>query len=204
MILTVLGIQATAMRVTVKGQVTIPHIRELTGIRPHSEVEFYFEDGKVWLIGAEADTRSRSSRGQSLLERLRGTATASVLLADSNVPRHRKEGPALGRMVREVGGAGGRFRTDRHQPGHLRGGLSGLRALRAARQCPRRLRGREDFPFPGRPPFSQGRPSIADAAATRPLSAPLGVWTLFCRSPMKPVPNYNVAMSNYRRFRVPR
>ncbi|MGH8563714.1 MAG: AbrB/MazE/SpoVT family DNA-binding domain-containing protein [Gammaproteobacteria bacterium] len=59
------------MRVTVKGKVTIPqHIRELAGIRPHSEVEFYFEDGKVWLIRAEADTRSLGSRGQSLVGRL--------------------------------------------------------------------------------------------------------------------------------------
>ena len=35
---------------TVEGQVTIPqHIRELAGIRRHSDVQFYFEDGKVWL-----------------------------------------------------------------------------------------------------------------------------------------------------------
>ena len=74
------------MRVTVKGQVTIPqHIRELAGIRPHSEVEFYFEDGKVWLIRAEADTPSRSSRGQLLVERLRGTATANLDLTTDEI-----------------------------------------------------------------------------------------------------------------------
>lgn len=74
------------MRVTVKGQVTIPqHIRELAGIRPHSEVEFYFEDGKVWLIRTESDTRSRSSRGQLLVERLRGTATANLDLTTDEI-----------------------------------------------------------------------------------------------------------------------
>jgi len=74
------------MRVTVKGQVTIPrHIRELAGIRPHSEVEFCFEDGKVWLIRAEADTRSLGSRGQSLVERLRGTATANLDLTTDQI-----------------------------------------------------------------------------------------------------------------------
>ena len=74
------------MRVTVKGQVTIPqHIRELAGIGPHTEVQFYYEDGKVWLTRAEADTRSRSSRGQSLVERLRGTATANLDLTTDEI-----------------------------------------------------------------------------------------------------------------------
>jgi antitoxin PrlF len=74
------------MRVTVKGQVTIPqHIRELAGIRPNTEVEFYYEDGKVWLTRAEADTRSQGSRGQSLVERLRGTATANLDLTTDDI-----------------------------------------------------------------------------------------------------------------------
>ncbi len=86
------------MRVTAKGQVTIPqHIRELAGIRPHSEVEFYFEDGKVWLIRAEADTRSLGSRGQSLVERLRGTATANLeLTTDEIMAMTRGEDPEGG------------------------------------------------------------------------------------------------------------
>lgn len=38
------------MRVTSKGQVTIPqHIREKYGIHPHSEVEFEEKDGEVTL-----------------------------------------------------------------------------------------------------------------------------------------------------------
>ncbi len=39
--------------------------------------------------------------------------------------------------------------------------------------------------------------------ALRDPLPPSGVWTLFCRNPMDPVPTYHVAMSNYRRFRVP-
>ena len=43
------------MRVTTKGQVTIPaRIREYLGIRPHAEVEFQVRDGQVVLVKAEA------------------------------------------------------------------------------------------------------------------------------------------------------
>ncbi len=74
------------MRVTVKGKVTIPqHIRELAGIRPNTEVEFYYEDGKVWLNRAGSETRSESSRGQSLVERLHGTATANLDLTTDEI-----------------------------------------------------------------------------------------------------------------------
>ena len=51
---------------------------------PHTEVQFSYEGGKVWLTRAEADTRS-SSRGQSLVERLRGTATANLDLTTDEI-----------------------------------------------------------------------------------------------------------------------
>ena len=39
------------MRVSVKGQVTIPqHIREIMGITPASEVDFIEEKGRVFLV----------------------------------------------------------------------------------------------------------------------------------------------------------
>ena len=39
------------MRVTTKGQVTIPqHIRERLGITPHSEVDFILEEDRVILV----------------------------------------------------------------------------------------------------------------------------------------------------------
>lgn len=54
------------MRVTSKGQVTIPKsIRDEAGIGPGSEVEFAIEDGAVIL-------RAAPSRGQELVEHLRG------------------------------------------------------------------------------------------------------------------------------------
>lgn len=54
------------MRVTTKGQVTIPqHIREKMGIGPASEVDFVEEDGKVYLVRKEVSSRGpfRKSRG---------------------------------------------------------------------------------------------------------------------------------------------
>ena len=39
------------MKLTVKGQVTIPkHVRDRLGINAHSEVEFIEEDGRVYII----------------------------------------------------------------------------------------------------------------------------------------------------------
>lgn len=55
------------MRVTTKGQVTIPlHIREKLGLNAHSEVEFVEEKGRVLLKkskGGKPTTRFRSLRG---------------------------------------------------------------------------------------------------------------------------------------------
>ena len=63
------------MRVTAKGQVTIPQaIREALGLLPDSEVEFAV-DGEVATIRKAAD---RSRRGARLVERMRGTATVRM------------------------------------------------------------------------------------------------------------------------------
>lgn len=62
------------MRVTSKGQVTIPQkIRELAGISPQTAVEFEYVGGQVVLRKKEDDGRSP---GRRLVERLRGSATA--------------------------------------------------------------------------------------------------------------------------------
>jgi antitoxin PrlF len=56
------------MRITSKGQVTIPkHIRELAGLLPDMEVEFRFEEGRVVL----AKTLDQPSRAERAVERLR-------------------------------------------------------------------------------------------------------------------------------------
>lgn len=71
------------MRVTSKGQVTIPRdLRELAGITPNSEVIFGMEGGVITItprhgITAEAD-RARLDRFVLTLDRLGGTGNQSV------------------------------------------------------------------------------------------------------------------------------
>ena len=63
------------MRVTSKGQVTIPiEIRERLGLHPNTEVEFEIVGQTVRLKKA----RGRQGRGRSLVEHLRGTATRGM------------------------------------------------------------------------------------------------------------------------------
>ena len=58
------------MRITSKGQVTIPiDIREKAGLLPNSEVEFAF-DGKVVTLTRAAGNKGKS-RGARLVEHLR-------------------------------------------------------------------------------------------------------------------------------------
>ena len=58
------------MRITSKGQVTIPQaIRERGGLLPHTEVEFEISDGNVVLKPVGPGT----SRAQRAIGRLRGT-----------------------------------------------------------------------------------------------------------------------------------
>lgn len=59
------------MRITSKGQVTIPaDIRERAGLLPHTEVDFEF-DGKVVRI-IRAKSASKKGRGARLVAHLRG------------------------------------------------------------------------------------------------------------------------------------
>lgn len=61
------------MRVTSKGQVTIPqHVRRELGIEPGSEVEFELEAGGARLV------RRASSDGRTLVERMRGRASTRM------------------------------------------------------------------------------------------------------------------------------
>jgi bifunctional DNA-binding transcriptional regulator/antitoxin component of YhaV-PrlF toxin-antitoxin module len=64
------------MRITSKGQVTIPiEIRQRTGLLPHMEVRFEVEGDAVRLIREERSTRGRGAR---LLERMQGKATSGM------------------------------------------------------------------------------------------------------------------------------
>lgn len=65
------------MRITSKGQVTIPaDIRERAGLMPNTEVEFEF-DGKVVSI-VRAKIRSKDSRGSRLVAHLRGRGDVAM------------------------------------------------------------------------------------------------------------------------------
>lgn len=65
------------MRITVKGQVTIPQeIRERAGLLPGTEVEFDF-DGQAVRINKARSAR-RPTRGERLVSRLRGRADVGM------------------------------------------------------------------------------------------------------------------------------
>lgn len=67
------------MRITSKGQVTIPQeLRLRAGLMPNMEVEFTFEDGKIVLRKAEA----QKTRGQLAIERLRHSSPRTTLSTD--------------------------------------------------------------------------------------------------------------------------
>lgn len=61
------------MKVTTKGQVTIPrNVREMLGITPETEIDFKEEDGRFYII----KTSKPSSTGK--FKKLRGIATAKM------------------------------------------------------------------------------------------------------------------------------
>lgn len=63
------------MRITSKGQVTIPQdIREALGIVPSSEIEFVREGNRVWL----RKRKPGAARARSLVARMRGRANARM------------------------------------------------------------------------------------------------------------------------------
>ena len=65
------------MRITSKGQVTIPvEVRERLGLLPHSEVEFVVEGNAVRIRKARG--RQKRRRGHSIVEHLKGKATAAL------------------------------------------------------------------------------------------------------------------------------
>ena len=62
------------MRVTTKGQVTIPqHIREKLGITPATEVDFLEERGRVFLV-----KRKEKKAAIRKFAKLRGSATVKM------------------------------------------------------------------------------------------------------------------------------
>jgi len=71
----------SAVRITSKGQVTIPvEIREKLGLLPNSEVEFEIDGSAVRIRKARG--RRRGARGRSLVEHLRGKSTSGLSTED--------------------------------------------------------------------------------------------------------------------------
>jgi AbrB family looped-hinge helix DNA binding protein len=67
-----------AMRITSKGQVTIPRdIRQRVGLLPHTEVEFVVEGDTVIVRKIALNSRN-PVRGQRIVDALRGTATRKL------------------------------------------------------------------------------------------------------------------------------
>jgi AbrB family looped-hinge helix DNA binding protein len=66
------------MRVTSKGQVTIPkEIRDRAGFKPGSEVEFRVDGDSIVVERARRPAKPGMSRGEKAVAALRGTATAN-------------------------------------------------------------------------------------------------------------------------------
>lgn len=75
------------MRVTSKGQVTIPRdLREIAGIEPNSEVIFGVENGKITIqprdAKAQNDNKARLERFLRVLDRMEGTGDPSLSTDD--------------------------------------------------------------------------------------------------------------------------
>ena len=65
------------MRITSKGQVTIPvDIREKAGLMPNTEVEFEFDGQTVRIVPSRGGVRT--SRGARIVARLRGTGDIAM------------------------------------------------------------------------------------------------------------------------------
>ncbi len=76
------------MRLTTKGQVTIPQdIRDRLGLLPHCEVEFDVVGDSVRIRKA----RNRKTRGQMIVARLRGSVPKPGLTTDQIMAMTRGE-----------------------------------------------------------------------------------------------------------------
>ncbi len=67
------------MRITSKGQVTIPvEIREKAGLLPNTEVDFVISGADVMVVRREPDKHRKISRREQIVRRLRGSATSGM------------------------------------------------------------------------------------------------------------------------------
>lgn len=77
------------MRITSKGQVTIPaDLREQAGLLPHTEVEFELDGKAVRIVRAKG--RGKDSRGRRVVEHLR--ARGNVAMSTDEIMALTREG----------------------------------------------------------------------------------------------------------------
>lgn len=81
------------MRITSKGQVTIPReVREKFGLLPHTEIEFRFEGDTVTI----RKSKTPAKRGRALVKRMRGRGAGdSNGLPTRDAARYRSYFPRL-------------------------------------------------------------------------------------------------------------
>lgn len=76
------------MRVTEKGQVTIPKaVREHLGIKPGSEVDFVMSEGMVTLVSLEGDeaAKRRAAAIRAWADRVAGTMDLGGMTTDEHM-----------------------------------------------------------------------------------------------------------------------
>jgi AbrB family looped-hinge helix DNA binding protein len=82
------------MRITSKGQVTIPaEIREKAGLLPHTEVDFEFDGETVRIVRAKAPTGR--DRGDEIVASLRGKGRRSGMTTDQIMALMRGHGDVM-------------------------------------------------------------------------------------------------------------
>jgi antitoxin PrlF len=89
------------MRITSKGQVTIPKgLRDEFGLLPGTEVEFVAEKGRVTVRRLEGDR----NRGRGIVERLRNASGGDIDLSTEEIMRMtRGENWGTGRLEEDDG-----------------------------------------------------------------------------------------------------
>lgn len=74
------------MRLSSDGQVTIPlDIRRLAGLQPGCEVEFKFDNGRVWLVSQSPTPSAERDRMLALVRQAKGCATANIEMSVDDI-----------------------------------------------------------------------------------------------------------------------
>lgn len=74
------------MQLSNEGQVTIPpDIRVLAGLMPGNEVEFKFDNGRVWLTKVPPAELPERQRVLALINQVKGCATANLDMSTDDI-----------------------------------------------------------------------------------------------------------------------